>query len=185
MAIDDADEQQFSEYFAARRDAVRRLAYVLCGDWHLADDLTQAAFMRLAGSWSKVRDRGALDAFVRTCLVRAYLAEKRRAWRRREDSVAALPDVAAVTDRAADVDRRLALTGALRRVPPRQLAALVCRYYLALDIAETANTLGCSEGTVKSQTARGLAALRALLGDSVEDLAPARLGEAGEGLSWS
>jgi RNA polymerase sigma-70 factor (sigma-E family) len=188
-AIEAEDQRQFCEYFAARRDTVRRLGYVLSGDWHLADDLTQAAFLRLAGSWSRIRDRGALDAFVRTCLIRAYLAERRRAWRWREDTVAALPDVASPGDRSDDVDRRLILTAALRKVPPRQLAALVCRYYLALDIAETARTLGCSEGTVKSQTARGLATLRELLGGSVVDPTPApestRLGEAKERLSWS
>ncbi|MFF4893557.1 RNA polymerase sigma factor [Micromonospora chersina] len=61
------DQQQFSEYSAARRDVVRRTVYLLCGDWHWADDLTQVAFMRLALGRRKVRDHGALDAFVRTC----------------------------------------------------------------------------------------------------------------------
>jgi RNA polymerase sigma factor (sigma-70 family) len=65
------------------------------------------------------------------------------------------------------VDRRLVFERALRQVPPRQRVTLVCRFYQGLDVAETAAALGCSEGTVKSQTARGLAALRRVLGDAI------------------
>ncbi|HEV7709607.1 MAG TPA: SigE family RNA polymerase sigma factor [Asanoa sp.] len=157
------DQRQFREYFTARRDAVRRTAYVLCGDWHWADDLTQSAFMRLAVSWRKVRDREALDAFVRTCLVRAYLSDVRRVWRRRERSVAEPPERAA----EANPTQRMEFVAALRQLPPRQRAVLVCRYYQDLDVAETAAILGCSQGTVKSQSARGLAKLRELLREKV------------------
>ncbi|GIJ45993.1 RNA polymerase sigma24 factor [Virgisporangium aliadipatigenens] len=160
------DQRQFREYFTARRDAVRRTAYVLCGDWHWADDLTQKAFMRLAVRWRKVRDREALGAYVRTVLVRTYLADVRRVWRRRERSVAALPERAAPDDSTEGAARRLAFEEALRRLPPRQRAVLVCRFYQDLDVAETAATLGCAEGTVKSQTAKALAKLRAELGDN-------------------
>ena len=158
---DPEEHRQFREYFAARRDTVRRTAYMLCGDWHWADDLTQNAFMRLAVSWRKVNDRQALDAFVRTCLMRAYFADLRRVWRRRERSVAEPPDVAVPAD-GGSADRA-AFLAALRRLPPRQRAVLVCRYYQDLDVAATAQTLGCSEGTVRSQAARGLAKLRGLL----------------------
>jgi RNA polymerase sigma-70 factor (sigma-E family) len=166
---EDEDEQrrEFSEYFAARRDLVRRTAYLICGDWHWADDLTQAAFIRLAAGWHRIRDRQALDAFVRTCLVRVYLAETRRAWRRRERSFAEPPDVAGVTDDAEVATRRMVFVKALSKLPPRQRVTLVCRYYQGLDVAETAVALGCSEGTVKSQTSRGLVTLRELLGDAV------------------
>src|SRR3712207_3988928 len=98
MSRSDDGEQAFAAYFTARRDTVRRTAYLLCGDWHWADDLTQAAFIRLAGAWHTVRDRGALDAFVRTCLRRSYLAETRRVWRRRERAFAEPPDTVAVPD---------------------------------------------------------------------------------------
>ena len=166
MPTDTTDEHsQFREYFAARRDTVRRTAYMLCGDWHWADDLTQNAFMRLAVSWRKVNDRQALDAFVRTCLVRAYFADLRRVWRRRERSVASPPDVAVADGSSAD---RAAFLAALRRLPPRQRAVLVCRYYQDLDVAATAQTLGCSPGTVRSQAARGLDKLRALLAENGE-----------------
>ncbi|GAA3292147.1 SigE family RNA polymerase sigma factor [Dactylosporangium vinaceum] len=163
------DQRQFREYFTARHDAVRRTAYVLCGDWHWADDLTQNAFIRLAAGWRRVRDREALDGFVRTCLVRAYLSDVKRVWRRRERSVAEPPDVAgpgSATDRA---DGRMTFEAALRTLPPRQRVVLLCRYYQDLDVAETAATLGCSQGTVKSQAARGLAKLRDLLGERDDD----------------
>jgi RNA polymerase sigma-70 factor (sigma-E family) len=157
------EQRQFREYFTARHDTVRRTAYVLCGDWHWADDLTQNAFIRLATAWRKVRDREALDAFVRTCLVRAYLSDVKRVWRRRERSVAQPPDVAATAGAAERADGRMTFEAALRLLPPRQRAVLLCRYYQDLDVAETALTLGCSQGTVKSQAARGLAKLRGLL----------------------
>jgi RNA polymerase sigma-70 factor (sigma-E family) len=165
MPSEDSEEhRQFREYFAARRDTVRRTAYMLCGDWHWADDLTQSAFMRLAVSWRKVNDGQALDAYVRTCLVRAYFADLRRVWRRRERSVAEPPDVAMPAD-GGPTDRA-AFLAALRRLPPRQRAVLVCRYYQDLDVAATAQALGYSQGTVRSQAARGLAKLRDLLAEN-------------------
>jgi RNA polymerase sigma factor (sigma-70 family) len=113
-----------------------------------------------------VRDRQAVDAYVRTCLVRAYLAETRRLWRRRERPVADLPEVVGADDDAEVVTRRLLFADALGRLPARQRVTLVCRFYQGLDVAETATVLGCSAGTVKSQTARALAALRRALGEA-------------------
>lgn len=154
-----AGSQGFVEYFGARRDVVRRTAYLLCGDWHWADDLTQITFVRLAASWAKVRDPQALDAFVRTCLIRVYLAETRRVWRRREraDVVAPEPGVGDESDHIAG---RMAIVDAMKKLAPRQRAVLVCRFYQDLDVNQTAEALGCSVGTVKSQTARALSALR-------------------------
>ena len=80
--VDQRDEQEFAEYFVARRDAVRRSAYLLCGDWHRADDLAQTAFVALHRQWHKIRDRAALDAYVRRTVVRAVIDESRRPWRR-------------------------------------------------------------------------------------------------------
>src|SRR4051794_1727523 len=124
VSDDDAGRDDFEEYFAARRDTVRRAAYLLCGDWYWADDLTQIAFVRLAAGWHRVRDRAALDAFLRTCLVRAYLAEARRGWRSRERVQAALPDVAVPDDSAEHTTRWLVFAAALRQIPPRQRAVL-------------------------------------------------------------
>jgi RNA polymerase sigma-70 factor (sigma-E family) len=173
--VDQRDEQEFAEYFNARRDAVRRTAFLLCGDWHRADDLAQTAFVALHRHWRKVRDKGALDAYVRRTLVRAVIDESRRPWRR-ERFVEAMPE--AVSDsRGGDVGEgvatREALLNGLRRVPPRQRAVLVLRFLEGLDVAATAELLGCSEGTVKSQAARGLDALRGALGDALDDLRPA------------
>ncbi|MGH3837426.1 MAG: sigma factor, partial [Pseudonocardiaceae bacterium] len=91
--MDQRDEQEFADYFAARRDAVRRTAYLICGDWHRADDLAQAAFVALHRRWSKIRDKGALDAYVRRTLVRAAIDESRRPWRR-EHAAEVLPEAA-------------------------------------------------------------------------------------------
>jgi RNA polymerase sigma-70 factor (sigma-E family) len=171
--VDQREEQEFAEYFAARRDAVRRTAFMLCGDWHRADDLAQTAFVALHRRWRKIRDRGALDAYVRRTLVRAMIDETRRPWRR-ERFVEALPEVSQTDAEIGEtVANRSALLDGLRRVPPRQRAVLVLRFLEGLDVAATAEALKCSEGTVKSQTARGLATLRDVLGDALDDLRPA------------
>ena len=157
------EEAQFSVYVTARRDRVRRIAYLLCGDWHRADDLTQIAFVKLYGAWSGIRDYGALDGFVRRCLMRAAVDESRRPWRR-EHTVDDLPDTPAPTLDLASVvaDRQLVRT-ALDEVPPGQRAMLVLRFFDGLDVAATAAAMECSEGNVKSQTARGLAAMKQAL----------------------
>lgn len=168
--MDQREEQEFAEYFAARRDAVRRTAYMLCGDWYKADDLTQTAFVALHRRWRKIRDHGALDAYVRKTLVRASIDESRRPWRR-ERHVETLPEVTQQGTEVGDsVATRSALLDGLREVPPRQRAVLVLRFLEGLDVAATAEALKCSEGTVKSQTARGLTALRGVLGDTLDDL---------------
>jgi RNA polymerase sigma-70 factor (sigma-E family) len=161
----DSQEAEFTAYFAARFERLRRLAYLLCGDWHRADDLAQTAFVRLASSWHRLRDPGAIDSYVRTCLLRSYLSDQRLAWRRRESASGEVPELAGRSDTAEVAADRVAVVRALAQVPPRQRAALVCRYYEGYDVATTAALLGCSEGTVKSQTARGLQVLRRVLGD--------------------
>jgi RNA polymerase sigma-70 factor (sigma-E family) len=163
-ADDTAVDAAFSAYVAARRDVVRRTAYLLCGNWHTADDLTQTAFVKLYGAWHRVRDKGALDAYVRSVLVRATVDESRRPWRR-EKAVDAVPDNPAPSDIASTVADRAVVRAALAAVPSGQRAVLVLRYFEGLDVAATAAALGCSEGNVKSQTARGLVALRAALAE--------------------
>ncbi|CAL9666940.1 SigE family RNA polymerase sigma factor [Saccharothrix sp. NPDC042600] len=171
--MDQRDEQEFAEYFAARREAVRRTAFLLCGDWHRADDLAQTAFVALHRRWRKVRDKQALDAYVRRTLVRAVIDESRRPWRR-ERFVDSVPDTPAHDGEVGDaVATRETLVAGLKRVPPRQRAVLVLRFLEGLDVSAAAEVLGCSEGTVKSQTSRGLEALREALGDAIDDLRPA------------
>ncbi|KAA2260105.1 SigE family RNA polymerase sigma factor [Solihabitans fulvus] len=171
--MDQREEQEFAEYFVARREAVRRTAYLLCGDWHRADDFAQTAFVALHRRWRKVRDKGALDAYVRRSLVRAVIDESRRPWRR-ERFVDELPERPNGDGEVGDaVATRAALLDGLKLVPPRQRAVLVLRFLEGLDVAGTAEALKCSEGTVKSQTSRGLAALREALGSALDDLRPA------------
>ncbi len=176
------EEAEFAAYVTAGRERVRRTAYLLCGDWHRADDLTQIAFVKLYGAWSTVRDRAALDAYVRTCLVRAAVDESRRPWRR-EQSVDELPEhrggVAEPADLASGVVDREVMRQALDAVPPGQRAVLVLRYYEGMDVSATAAALERSEGNVKSQTARGLAALKAALG-RIGSVSPAAMDEGGE-----
>jgi RNA polymerase sigma-70 factor (sigma-E family) len=158
------EDAAFSVYVTARRDHVRRTAYLLCGDWHRADDLTQIAFVKLYGAWERIRDHRALDSYVRTCVVRATVDESRRPWRR-ERAVEVLPETADSFDISSVVADREMVAQALERVPAGQRATLVLRYFEGLDVAEAAAALGCSEGNVKSQTARGLAALKKALQD--------------------
>lgn len=166
------EEAQFAVYVTARRDQVRRTAYLVCGDWHRADDLTQIAFVKLYGSWHRIRDYQALDAYVRQCLMRAAIDESRRPWRR-EQAVDELPEAADQSLMSGDiasgvVDRDL-IRRALEKVPAGQRAVLVLRYFDGLDVAATAAALECSTGNVKSQTARGLAALKTALVEVKED----------------
>jgi RNA polymerase sigma-70 factor (sigma-E family) len=168
--LDQAAEEAFAEYFRARRDAVRRQAYLLCGDWHRADDLAQTAFVALHRRWLSIRDPAATDAYVRRTLVRAVIDESRRPWRR-EQAVDELPEPAGAAGAVGTAERvatRLTLVEALRLLPPRQRAVLVLRFLDGLDVAGTARALGCRQGTVKSQSARGLATLRTLLGGERE-----------------
>ncbi|MDQ1689598.1 MAG: hypothetical protein QOK42_2573 [Frankiaceae bacterium] len=155
------DEAAFRELFAGRARSLRRTAYLLCGDWHRAEDLVQTAFVKLYASWAKVREREALDSYLRTVLVRAYVDETRRP-SRRERLFGDVPDYAVAE--SGGLGDRMELAAALRQVPPRQRACLVLRFYDDLSVTETAAALGCAEGTVKSQTAKGLGTLRALLG---------------------
>lgn len=173
FVVDGDDAVAFETYFRARRDAVRRTAYLLCGDWHRADDHAQAAFVKLHRHWRRIRDRDALDAWMRRTLVHSIVDESRRPWRR-ERFVDEMPADAGTVESGADgVATRHVLVDGLRSVPPRQRAVLVLRFLEGLDVAGTAAALGCSEGTVKSQTSHGLAALRAVLGDALDDLRPA------------
>ena len=128
-----------------------------CSD-HGSDDLAQAAITRLYVHWRAAFQADNLDAYVRRILVREFLSARRTVWGSRVDLQ---PDpVVNAGAPEADPVTRVVVRAALTQVPPRQRAALVLRYYCDLSVEETADVLRCSAGTVKSQTARGLAALR-------------------------
>lgn len=158
------DLDGFREYATTRRGYLRRTAYLLCGDWHLADDLVQDALAKLYVRWRRVRAKGTVDSYVRKMLVNGYLATHRRSWRR-EVSTPQPPELAAPS--STDDGTRELLVRALAGLPPSQRTIIVLRYWNDLSIEQTAATLGCSVGNVKSQAARGLAHLRAALSAAV------------------
>lgn len=161
------DDGEFTSLVAARSLALRRMAYLMCGDWDQAEDLVQVAFIKLHGAWGRVRTEQGVDAYLRTTLLRACIDERRRAhWRRERPSSDDMPDMAASHDSAAvRVSEREVVVAALRRLPAGQRAVLILRFFDDQDVESTARLLGVSTGTVKSQTARGLAAMRSILPD--------------------
>jgi RNA polymerase sigma-70 factor (sigma-E family) len=151
----------FRDYVAARQTALIRGAYLLTGDWQAAEDLVQAALVRVWPHWARItRDRADPDAYVRRVLVNQFISGRRRRWRD-EYPAEDLPDVPQAVDLFANADLKANLHILLVKLPPRQRAVLVLRFYYDLTEAATADTLGCTVGTVKSQTAKAMARLRA------------------------
>jgi len=153
------DEQDFVEYATAAQERLRRTAYLICGDWDHAADIVQEALIRVYVAWPRIERKGGLNAYARRCVVNVAIDLGRRR------SSTELPTDHEAMDRATgvpdhDVPARTALVDALRDLAPRQRACVALRYFEDLSVAETAHILGCSEGTVKSQTARALASLR-------------------------
>jgi RNA polymerase sigma-70 factor (sigma-E family) len=161
------EHDSFKEFARARTLPLRRTAYLLCSDWHLAEDLVQTTLLKLYRAWPRVHGAEHRDNYVRRVLLRCWLDEQRRPWRRRERRDGVVPEP---TDERLDPAGAPSASGlsdllvaALAAIPPRQRAAVVLRYCVDLPIAEVAAALRCSEGTVKSQTSRGLDALRAIV----------------------
>jgi RNA polymerase sigma-70 factor (sigma-E family) len=154
-------EQEYVEYVQARLARLHRVAYALCGDASRADDIVQSALTNLYVRWRHIRDADNVDAYVHTMVVRTFLGERRRAWSRVR--LTETPPDRPVTDVEDGVLDRVHVRAALRRLSRRQQAVLALRFLLDLPVAEVAQLLGCAEGTVKSQTANGLAALRKVL----------------------
>jgi RNA polymerase sigma-70 factor (sigma-E family) len=153
----------YREFVSARLDQWRRTAYLLSGNWHAADDLVSVALVRLLRHWRRVSTMDNPDAYVRRTLLRACLDERRRPWRR-EHVTDWLPEQPAPEQSGPEgVPDRLALLALLAELPPRRRAVLVLRYFCDLSVEDTAAELGCSTGTVKSQTARAIEALRSRL----------------------
>ncbi|GIF98840.1 sigma-70 family RNA polymerase sigma factor [Catellatospora citrea] len=155
------NEREYVEYVQARMPWLRRLAYRLCGQWPAADDLVQDCLVALYRHWRKASAAESVDAYVRAMLVHSYLAERQRSWTRRVWPVAEVTGPATVP--MADAEHRVDLLAALAKLSAGQRAVLVLRYWEDLDVAQTATALGCSTGTVKSQTSYAISALRRLL----------------------
>jgi RNA polymerase sigma-70 factor (sigma-E family) len=151
----------FREFVLARGPGLSRTAYLLTGDRAAADDLVQSALVKTAVRWRRVSSAGDPEAYVRRIMVNDRIGWWRR-FGRREVPVAQPPDRGG-GDVAEAVSRRVDLRAALARLPARQRAAVVLRYYEDRSEAETASIMGCAVGTVKSQTADALATLRRLV----------------------
>ncbi|MDO9456976.1 SigE family RNA polymerase sigma factor [Nocardioides sp.] len=163
-------DEEFRVFAASALGPLRATGYLMCGDWHRAEDAAQEALVRLYLAWSRVERTEALLAYARRTTVRILVDESRRAWRRRERP-GDPGDLGDLDRPAADPAERVveseALVSALAQLAPQRRACVVLRYYGDLSVAETARALGCSEGTVKSQTSDALRALRPLLDDTV------------------
>ena len=157
------DRDGFDEWVSAAAPRLHRTAYLLTGDWALAQDLVQHA---CAATWPRFASLQSPDAYARTVIARTASSWWRRRWRG-EVPHDELPERIA-PDGWADVDRRAVLGAALRALPARQRAVLVLRFYEDLSEADTAEALGWPVGSVKSTTSRALAALRTAGLDDME-----------------
>ncbi len=155
----DATQASFTAFVGARSAALGRTALLLTGDRHLAEDLLQEALARTAARWEKVVAGGDPEPYVRrvlyTCAVDGW---RRKRLREIVGGTADLPGI----DVSEDADRRVVLQAALARLTPRQRAVLVLRFYEDATEVQTAELLGCSVSTVKSQTRHALGRLRVL-----------------------
>lgn len=158
-------DREYVEFVEAASVSLRRTAYLVCGDWHRADDVVQDALYKLYLSWSKVDRSGNPLAYARRTVVNAALDSGRRPWRR-EVPTGQILERRTHGDLAVNQADRDEVLAALARLAPRQRACVVLRYYEDLSIEETAEILNCAPGTVKSQAARGLQALRHVLNQS-------------------
>ncbi|WP_246051096.1 SigE family RNA polymerase sigma factor [Nocardioides guangzhouensis] len=154
-----AKDAEFSAWMTARQPALLRTAYLLTGDHHSAEDLVQTTLAKVYLSWDKVRKREVVDGYARRILVNENNSIWRRAWKKREVTSDQVPEQRGVRDRY-DEGQSSALWDHVQTLPRKQRAVIVLRYYEELSEAETAEVLGISVGTVKSQASRALATLR-------------------------
>ncbi|MFE2723241.1 SigE family RNA polymerase sigma factor [Kitasatospora sp. NPDC059327] len=154
-------DEEFRAFIAGAWTRLLRTAYLLAGDSHAAEDLVQQALERAYVAWGRVRAADDPHAYVRRILINEHARRFRR--RPPEQLVTAVPERAGPEgpDGFERLDERAALLAALGTLPPRQRQAVVLRYWEDLSETRTAAAMGCSVGTVKSQSAKGLAKLRA------------------------
>jgi RNA polymerase sigma-70 factor (sigma-E family) len=157
--VDEREREAFRSYVAARSPALLRTAYLLTGSRADAEDLLQSTLAKTYLAWDRIRERDAVDGYVRRVMVNTQTSW----WRRRkvdEYATEDVPEHGSERDAAEDLALHDALWTALGKLPKRQRAMVVLRYYEDLSEAETAQVLGVSVGTVKSTTSRALSKLR-------------------------
>ncbi|HEX3932245.1 MAG TPA: SigE family RNA polymerase sigma factor [Nocardioides sp.] len=160
-------QQDFESWLVSREGALQRTAHLLTGDVHAAQDLVQATLTKLYRRWDRVQRVQNIDAYARKALVNEFRTAWRRPVRRMEQVVEAVPDRPGPDSPAYDGERE-AVWRFVRSLPPRQRTVLVLRFYQQLSEAEVAEVMGISVGTVKSQSSRAIASLRAALPDHPE-----------------
>lgn len=151
--------EEFTEFAAGAAPRLRRTAFLLCGDWHTAEDLTQITLARMFVSWRRITRQDAVYAYASRTLVNSYLSDRRRR-RGREVLTGWLPETAAESQAC---ELRMVMLDALATLPPKARVVVVMRYWADLSVEQVADLLGCSTGNVKSQSARALGKLRAVL----------------------
>jgi RNA polymerase sigma-70 factor (sigma-E family) len=157
-----ATEDEFVEFAEAVAPRLRRTAFLLCGDWHTAEDLAQTTLAKVFGAWRRISRRDAANAYAMRTLLNTYLAESRK--KRPGEILTGQPPEP--RDDAPSPELRLAVLEALAMLPPKARAVVVLRYWADQSVEQTAALLGCSAGNVKSQSARALGKLRVLLDDA-------------------
>ena len=155
----EAETEGFAHFVAVRERALQRTAWLLTGDWALAEDLVQTALARSWPRWERIQRRDDPEIYVRKVMVNTWVTWRRRRWRG-EQAAADVPETPAAGDMAAEVALRMAVQGALGTLTHRQRAVLVLRIFDDLSEAQVAHLLGCPLGTVKSAMSRALAKLR-------------------------
>jgi RNA polymerase sigma-70 factor (sigma-E family) len=158
--LDERARTDFAEFVEVRSRELMRLAYVLTGDQHSAEDLLQSALTKAAAHWGRIRSEP--EGYVRRIMYREQVGRWRNRARRRETPMAHMPEPPA-PEQTSSVEARLALRDALLALPRRKRAVLVLRYLEDLPETQVAEILGCSVGTVRSQAHKAIAQLRLVL----------------------
>ncbi|MFF1872244.1 SigE family RNA polymerase sigma factor [Streptomyces sp. CB03911] len=162
----------FEEFAAARAGRLFQVAYLMCGDWHQAQDLVQTTLAKMYAVWGRLyrdEENPSPDAYARKVLLRCYLSH-RRLRRSDEIAVADVPDCPATLDdlTGPGTELRLTLVSALRQLPPRNRAVVVLRYLEDHSIEAVAEMLGTSQSAVKGLSTRSLSRLREILAEDRE-----------------
>ena len=158
----------YREFATARAAQLFRVAFLMCGDWHEAEDLTQTTLAKLFVSWNRVRRQDSIEAYARRVMVNAFLSQ-RRLKRSKEMPFATVEPGSAPS---VDADLRMTLIAALRQLPPRSRAVVVLRYLEDHSIESVAEQMATTPAAVKSLGARGLTQLRDLLGADEQSIRP-------------
>ena len=158
--------EEFSEFAHGAAGRLCRTAFLLCGNWHTAQDLTQMTLAKVFVSWRRINRRDGVDAYAHRTLVNTYLAlMRKRSYA--EMPVGRIPEQASSADSA---DLRIVLLQALAGLGPRARAVVILRYWEDHSVDQVAEMLGCSAGSVRTTSSRAKEKLRAALGDALPEL---------------